>query len=79
MQSYGRPSKGTGMTATTMMGSGGRRLAMLVAAVSLSALVLQYVLLIRLTLDTVGPAFATVKYFSYFTEPVGTSTNSPIT
>jgi len=55
------------MTEATMMGSGSRRFAMLVAAVSLSALVLQYTLLIRLTLDTVGPAFATVRFFSYFT------------
>ena len=55
------------MTEATRMGSGGRRFAMLVAAVSFSALVLQYILLIGLTLDTVGPAFATVRFFSYFT------------
>lgn len=55
------------MTEATMMGLGSRRFAMLVAAVSFSALVLQYTLLIGLTLDTIGPAFATVRFFSYFT------------
>lgn len=55
------------MTDATMMGSGSRRFAMLVATVSFSALVLQYILLIRLTLDTIGPAFATVRFLSYFT------------
>ncbi|MCI4569346.1 Pr6Pr family membrane protein [Lysobacter sp. CFH 32150] len=55
------------MTEATRMGSGSTRFAMLVAAVSFSALVLQYILLIGLTLDTIGPAFATVRFFSYFT------------
>jgi len=44
-----------------------RYFAAMVAAVATFALVLQYVLLIRATLDTVGPAFATVRFFSYFT------------
>jgi hypothetical protein len=44
-----------------------RVLAALVAAVATFALVLQYVLLIRLTLDTIGPLLATVRFFSYFT------------
>lgn len=55
------------MTEAATMGSSGRRFAMLVAGVSFSALVLQYALLILLTFDTVGPAFATVRFFSYFT------------
>jgi hypothetical protein len=42
-------------------------LAVPVAAVAAFALVLQYVLLVRVTLDTVGPLFATVRFFSYFT------------
>jgi hypothetical protein len=44
-----------------------RYFAALVAAVAAFALVLQYVLLIRATLDTVGPVFATVRFFTYFT------------
>jgi len=44
-----------------------RYFAAVVAAVAAFALVLQYVLLIRATLDTVGPVFATVRFFSYFT------------
>jgi len=44
-----------------------RGFAALVAAVATFALVLQYVLLIRATLGTVGPAFATVRFFTYFT------------
>jgi len=44
-----------------------RAFAAVVAAVAAFALVLQYVLLIRATLGTVGPAFATVRFFSYFT------------
>lgn len=42
-------------------------LAALTCAISLAALLLQYVLLVRLTLDTIGPAFATLRFFSYFT------------
>ena len=38
-----------------------------VALVAAFALVLQYVVLIQRTLDTVGPAFATVRYFTFFT------------
>ena len=44
-----------------------RPFALLVAVVAAAALVLQYVLLVRLTLDTVGPLLATVRFFSYFT------------
>lgn len=44
-----------------------RWLAALTCIVSLASLLLQYVILIRGTLDTVGPAFATVRFFSYFT------------
>ncbi|GAB3360137.1 Pr6Pr family membrane protein [Lysobacter tyrosinilyticus] len=44
-----------------------RYFAAMVAAVAAFALVLQYVLLMRATLDTVGPFFATVRFFSYFT------------
>lgn len=44
-----------------------RRFATVVALTAAASLVLQYVLLIRLTLDTVGPLFATIRYFSYFT------------
>lgn len=45
----------------------GRAGALLVVAVAIAALALQYLLLIRATLDTVGPGYATVRYFSYFT------------
>ncbi|HEV8692773.1 MAG TPA: Pr6Pr family membrane protein [Lysobacter sp.] len=38
-----------------------------IALIAAAVLVLQYVLLIRLTLDTVGPMFATVRFFTYFT------------
>jgi len=44
-----------------------RGFAALTAVVAASVLMLQYVVLIRLTLDTIGPAFATVRYLSYFT------------
>jgi hypothetical protein len=44
-----------------------RYFAAMAAAVAAFALALQYVLLIRATLDTVGPFFATVRFFSYFT------------
>lgn len=44
-----------------------RTSAALVAAVATFALVLQYVLLVRLTLGTIGPFLATVRFFSYFT------------
>ncbi|HEY0662792.1 MAG TPA: Pr6Pr family membrane protein [Lysobacter sp.] len=49
------------------MSSRFRALAVLTAVVAAAALLLQYVLLIRLTLDTIGPAFATIRFFSYFT------------
>ncbi len=39
----------------------------IVAAVAWSALLLQYVLLIGSTLDTIGPWFATLQFFSFFT------------
>lgn len=35
--------------------------------VSWAALLLQYILLVRLTWDGIGPALATVQFFSYFT------------
>ena len=38
-----------------------------VAVLAWSALLLQYVLLIRSTLDTKGPWFATLQFFSFFT------------
>lgn len=44
-----------------------RWLATLTCAVSLASLLLQYVILVRSTLDTVGPMLATVCFFSYFT------------
>ncbi|HEY0231840.1 MAG TPA: Pr6Pr family membrane protein [Dokdonella sp.] len=39
----------------------------IVAAVAWSALLLQYVLLIGSTRDTIGPWFATLQFFSFFT------------
>lgn len=42
-------------------------LAALTFAVSTSSMVLQYAILIRTTLDTIGPAFATLRFVSYFT------------
>lgn len=44
-----------------------RRLAAVVALAALASLALQYVLLVVQTMDTVGPLFATIRYFSYFT------------
>lgn len=44
-----------------------RYLAALVAAVAMFALVLQYVLLVGATRDTIGPVLATMRFFSYFT------------
>ena len=55
------------MDAGTSLGPGGRRFAVVVALVSIASLLLQYVLLVRVTFDTVGPVFATVRYLSYFT------------
>lgn len=55
------------MDVGTDVGPGGRRFAALVALVSASSLLLQYVLLVQSTLDTVGPILASVRYFSYFT------------
>lgn len=49
------------------IGPVGRAFAALVGAVSLASLVGQYWLIIVTTLDTVGPAFATVRYLTYFT------------
>ncbi|SDQ49129.1 hypothetical protein SAMN05428982_1322 [Pseudoxanthomonas sp. CF385] len=39
----------------------------IVGALSLAALLLQYVLLVQLTRDNVGVAFGTLRFFSYFT------------
>lgn len=58
---------GKGMGRIEPLSSPARFSALLVCAVSLASFVLQYVLLVRLTLDTVGPAFATVRFLSYFT------------
>lgn len=44
-----------------------RRFAALVAATAAAALILQYALLIRLTLASIGPGLATIRFFSYFT------------
>lgn len=41
--------------------------AALVALLALSALVLQYVLILRITRDNIGMALGTVRFFSYFT------------
>ncbi|MCL1634239.1 Pr6Pr family membrane protein [Luteimonas sp. SX5] len=42
-------------------------LAALVAAVAVAALMLQYAILMRSTLETIGLAYATLRFFSYFT------------
>lgn len=52
---------------STPLSSGPRAVAALVAALALSALVLQYVLILRLTQDSVGMVLGTVRFFSYFT------------
>ncbi|WP_156383604.1 Pr6Pr family membrane protein [Pseudoxanthomonas sp. Root65] len=52
---------------STPLSSGPRAVAALVAALALSALVLQYVLILQLTRDNVGMALGTVRFFSYFT------------
>ncbi|KRA19925.1 Pr6Pr family membrane protein [Lysobacter sp. Root604] len=57
----------SGAGAAPPIGAAGRAFAALVGAVSLASLVGQYWLLIANTWDTVGPAFATVRYLSYFT------------
>src|SRR5678815_4265522 len=44
-----------------------RHFAAIIAATAMCALVLQYVLLVRVTQETVGPFFATLRFFSYFT------------
>lgn len=54
-------------TAAGPIGPFGRAGAALVGAVSLASLLGQYWLLIRSTLDTIGPALATVRFLSYFT------------
>ncbi len=45
----------------------GRGLALLVLAVASAALVLQYMLLLVQTRESLGPALGTLRYFSYFT------------
>ena len=44
-----------------------RTLSALLAAIAGGALILQLVLLLSLTRDSIGPLFATIRYFSYFT------------
>ncbi|HET9031682.1 MAG TPA: Pr6Pr family membrane protein [Dokdonella sp.] len=44
-----------------------RAMAIVGSLSTVSALLLQYVLLVRLTWDGIGPALATVQFFSYFT------------
>jgi hypothetical protein len=55
------------MDAAFTMPLRGRTFAAVVALVSATSLLVQYFLLVRLTLDTIGPMFATVRFFSYFT------------
>lgn len=55
-----------------MEATGGERdgrasLAALAFVVATASLVLQYAILLRSTLDTIGPAFATLRFISYFT------------
>jgi len=55
-----------------MQAVGGERdrrawLAALAFAAATASLLLQYVILVRATLDTIGPAFATLRFISYFT------------
>lgn len=50
-----------------MSKSGVRLFAAVVALVAAAALMLQYVLLLRLAAPTVGIGFATLRFFSYFT------------
>lgn len=52
---------------TPTLSRSGRRFAALIAATSAAALLLQYVLLLQLTRDTVGPWLGTLRFFSYFT------------
>ncbi|MCC5647949.1 Pr6Pr family membrane protein [Nostoc sp. CHAB 5824] len=51
----------------TRLSAASRVSAGIVGALSLAALILQYVLLVQLTRDTVGVAFGTLRFFSYFT------------
>lgn len=55
------------MDGTTGMRAGARVGAVVVALVSAASLVLQYVILVRATVDTIGPALATLRFLSYFT------------
>jgi hypothetical protein len=41
--------------------------AAVLALLALGSLLLQYVLILRVTADTIGPAWATLRFFSYFT------------
>ena len=51
----------------TRLSAASRVSAGIVGALSLAALILQYMLLVQLTRDTVGVAFGTLRFFSYFT------------
>ncbi len=46
---------------------GWKALAALVLVVATGAMVLQYAILIRTTSNAIGPGFATIRFFSYFT------------
>jgi hypothetical protein len=49
------------------IGTAGRGFAALVASVAMASLVLQYMLILGVTRDNLGPALGTLRYFSYFT------------
>lgn len=55
------------MAEDILIGPKGRVFATVVAAISAAALVLQYVLLLRLVREEVGVALGTLRFFSYFT------------
>ena len=52
---------------TPTLSRSSRAFAALIAFVSAASLLLQYVLLLQLTRDTIGPALGTLRFFSYFT------------
>ncbi len=55
------------MQAAPQLTTTGRVFAAVVGSVALVSLVLQYVLLLSLTRDSIGPVMATIRFFSYFT------------
>jgi hypothetical protein len=61
------PSRSKRMLSSPGIGAAGRGFAALVALVAVASLILQYVLILGVTRENLGPALGTLRYFSYFT------------